>query len=64
MLVLQQSLLGKRLSVVLPSVVLPFVHHTGQRSGSRVAVDIPVVHVAAGGLLVQAGQTFPLVELA
>lgn len=64
MLVLQESLLGKHLFVVLPSVVLPFVHHTDLQSDSLVAVNILVVQVAAGGLLVQAGQTFPLVELA
>lgn len=78
MLDLQESLLGKRLivvlpivvlpsvvlpSVVLPFVVLPFVHHTGLTLGSLVAVDSLGVPVVVGGHLVQVGQTFPLAEL-
>lgn len=61
---LQGSLLGKCLFVALPSVVQPFVHHTGQQLDSLVAVDSLGVQVVVGGHLVQVGQTFPLVELA
>lgn len=56
---LQGSLLGKRLFVALPSVVLPFVHHTGLQLGSLVAVDSLGVQVVVDGHLVQEGQTFP-----
>lgn len=63
MLDLQESLLGKHLIVALPSVVLPFVHHTGLTLGSLVAVDSLGVPVVVGGHLVQVGQTFPSVEL-
>lgn len=63
MLDLQEILLGKRLIVALPSVVLPSVHHTGLTLGSLVAVDSLGVPVVAGGHLVQVGQTFPLEEL-
>lgn len=60
---LQENLLGKHLTVALPSVDLPFVHHTGLKSGSLVAVDSLGVPLVVGGHLVQVGQTFPLVEL-
>lgn len=61
---LHESLLGKHLSVGLPSVVPPFVHHMGLVAVDSFGVQVVVGgHLHPGRHLDQVGQPFPLVEI-
>lgn len=58
---LHESLLGKHLSVGLPSVVPPFVHHMGLVAVDSFGVQVVVGgHLHPGRHLDQVGQPFPL----